>query len=170
METIAAFASRTGPGDPNESFADYVERLKAKAADPKVNELIKTTYYRLWDEHKPDTDDEQATIEPMTVESLEGQLGEMTADLVDLVIFGNEPMEYKEIPPPPLPYDLDALGKVMTWQNALYLLREAGMRVKRSETGEAADLPMLLHCAKVVLAELDGSGTGFTSMSGRTLT
>jgi hypothetical protein len=75
----------------------FVERVKA-AATPAVRELITTTYYRIWDECNPQTDDEQAEIEPATVWQLEGKLGELTPELVDYVIFDNEPVFYEPAP------------------------------------------------------------------------
>jgi hypothetical protein len=125
METVFGYAIHSGQAD-NENFEAYIERLKAKAAEPGVRELVQSTYDKISNEHNPQTDDEQADIEPLTVGALRDEFGSLADHLVDYVVFGNLPEEYE---PPKLPYDVVKLAEVVTWQNALLILRRAVERL-----------------------------------------
>jgi hypothetical protein len=76
----------------DEDIDARVRRIKATAL--LHCDKIHDTYYALWDKHNPQTDNEQAEIEPMTVDALEAEIGELAAEAVDYVIFGNLPHEY----------------------------------------------------------------------------
>ena len=63
-----------------------------KAAALRHGDRVLQTYYALWDKHNPVSDDEQAAIEPMTVDALEAEIGDLTPEVVDYVIFERSPV------------------------------------------------------------------------------
>jgi hypothetical protein len=133
---------------PSAEWTAYLERLKVKAADPAVRDLITTTYYRIWDESQPKTDDEQADIEPETIDELEPTLGEMTVHLVDLVIFQNLPEEDKET----IPLDEDALAASLGTKPTVRLWQKVGQRAHRTTL-----FPELIADTKKAIAELEAA-------------